>query len=108
MARGIAGGLDCILAGDDPNKRFRAADGRHLAAAVLEAREGPAPEGAWVLHGCHDGNCINGDHLYYGTEADNGLDRSAVYQLGLKALRDLGVQLRNGQVTDLPLGRCTR
>jgi len=36
---------------------------------------GPIPGGMWVLHHCDNPPCINPDHLYIGTAADNAQDR---------------------------------
>lgn len=44
----------------------------HRAAWTLT--NGPIPDGLWVLHHCDVRRCINPDHLYLGTRADNVRD----------------------------------
>ena len=44
--------------------------------ASYEEFVGPIPEGLHILHHCDNPCCINPEHLYAGTPADNGRDKS--------------------------------
>jgi hypothetical protein len=39
--------------------------------------KGPIPDGKLVLHACDEPSCINPDHLFLGSNADNAADRDA-------------------------------
>lgn len=51
---------------------------RYRAHRVLwQGLNGPVPEGFEVLHRCDNRSCINPDHLFLGTAADNNHDMVA-------------------------------
>ena len=47
---------------------------RRAHRVVWEIFNGPIPKGAFVLHRCDNPPCVNPDHLYVGTAADNTRD----------------------------------
>lgn len=71
----------------------------HRAAWILCV--GPIPDGLWVLHNCPGGDnpaCVNPNHLWLGTAADNSADRDAKGRHWTRvALR--GVQRHNHKLT---------
>jgi hypothetical protein len=50
---------------------------RLVHRVAWEFQRGPIPAGKCVLHRCDVPRCVNADHLYIGTQADNARDRNA-------------------------------
>jgi hypothetical protein len=84
-----------------PGKRYGHLTLRRISAKAhrvsWELANGPIPEGAWVLHRCDNGLCVNPEHLFLGDALANNRDMIAKGRYRGLALR--GERHRNAKLT---------
>jgi len=70
-------------------------DGREVGAHrfAWELANGPVPPGLWVLHHCDNPPCVNPEHLYVGTQADNMTAAARRYRLSDAQVRHANLTL---------------
>ena len=74
-------------------------EARQAHRVSFELRNGPVPAGMFVCHRCDTPSCINPDHLFLGTPADNCHDMIRKgRQVTLRGENAAGAKLTNDQV----------
>lgn len=71
---------------------------------AYELYRGPVPDGLYVLHKCDTRSCCNPDHLYIGTQKENGRDmveRGRAFLVGRMGEQTNGHKLKSDQVREI-------
>jgi hypothetical protein len=76
---------------------------RYAHRLSWEMHNGPIPAGLAVLHRCDDSLCVNPDHLFLGTQAENMRDCMAKGRSGLWRGQNGDRKLTHAQRTEIVL-----
>ena len=68
--------------------------------ASFERHHGPIPDGLIVCHTCDNPPCINPDHLYAGTHADNGRDKAG-RDRSTRGMKNAAAKLADAEVLEI-------